>query len=431
MATQAFEVLRGTTTIAASGTTATITESTDYTLPTGGDSTNCFIKINNTRLTGMGDTVSGGVQNVKEFTVRIDNPGNIATSINFIRSGTPGFACRVTWEILCYVGASGGNNEMIVRDVGLLTGSNVTSLTSAAVTGIAADGDVAVIITSQSAAANTNVDWHAALWTADWDAVNDKATFARQGGTPVSPTNMWVSYAVLEFTGSNWSGVDRVSWTAEATTWAPGNNNNSTHSHGVTIADLAKAAVLQVQYDTDNDDTPLQDSGDAAILTSTTVFTYWNRNLAGIRTKVAWLVQNTQASGTARNLKCQHLQYTDDTSSAPGERVFTQNFSTDPDTGTGATLVAPLGETSCSGSCSGDGAGPGIPMGSIDIRLTGTNEVTFTESFSNQERRIGLEIIEWPEDEAAAGGRIMSSLVGGGGLVSHGGIAGSRGGLVA
>ena len=60
---QAFEVLRGSIEIAAASASATITESTHYTLPAGADATNSFIKIANTQKTGMGNNAAGGNQN--------------------------------------------------------------------------------------------------------------------------------------------------------------------------------------------------------------------------------------------------------------------------------------------------------------------------------------------------------------------------------
>jgi len=47
----------------------------------------CFVRIVNTRLTGIGKTDGGGNQNLDDFTVQISNPQDILISFNFKREG--------------------------------------------------------------------------------------------------------------------------------------------------------------------------------------------------------------------------------------------------------------------------------------------------------------------------------------------------------
>ncbi len=78
-----FKIQRGYTIMNAASATATITAGVDYTAPTGP----AFIRLTNTRLSGMGRT-SGGTQNADDFTTYISNPENLGTSITFERHGT-------------------------------------------------------------------------------------------------------------------------------------------------------------------------------------------------------------------------------------------------------------------------------------------------------------------------------------------------------
>jgi len=393
--TQAFEILRGQTTFSGGSTTATITESTHYTLPSGGDSTNCFIKLVNTRLSGMGNNSAGGNSDLDDFTVNIQNPDNIATSITFERYGSTN-TNHVNWEIWCYVGTGGGDNEFIVRDVDTVAGANTGTLTGTTVTTISDNSDVVVFITGQSTSEIGRNDWHAALFTSslvanasDWDP-----TFSRV--STASHTSR-ISYAVVEFVGSNWT-VDRVQSDSTVTAWAISDNTSGTVAHGVTISDVAKAAIVESQYSTSNDTTGLDDAGDSSYLDSATNIRLWNKVTAGTRRKVWWILQNSQADATARNLKVQHIEFRDDTTSGAEPRQWTETISTGADSGTGAALTAGTDETSIIATTSVDGSGTAYPRGSIDVWLSGTDQLTFRESDNGQERRTGIEIIEWPED---------------------------------
>lgn len=384
---QDFEVLRGTTTMSNGNTTVTITEGTDYTLPSGGDSTNCFIRLNNARHTGMGDTVGGGSKNLENWTTYISNPDNIATSITFTRDGTTD-PHRMTWEILCYIGPVDGPNEFIVREVGVNSGTNISSITEP-VSGVLDDADVLVMVTGQQLdAGTTRTDWHGALWTSDWDSINDEAEFSRLGGTPSTPGNMNVSYSVIEWTGSNWT-LDRFETLTEGTAWSTANDNSFTVAHGITIPDINKAFIVESQYATNNDTTGLDDSGDAVCLESSNLRIY-NRNTTNTRRKVVWILQNSQSGTDEMNV--QHLFVSDNTTSGSEERTFTDTI----------TSVFDIDQTGVFGfSASIDGGGTAYPRGSIDIRLTATNTVTFTETDNGQERRMCYNVVEFPTAPAA------------------------------
>ena len=394
---QAFKVIRGQAVIAASSTTATITESTDYTLEAGVTINDAFIRITNTSHTGMGNNSGASGQFDDDYSVYISNPGNLLTSITFTRQGSPATTCHVSYEIIQYIGSASGDNEMIVRAQGTVSGT-AAQLTGPTITTITDQGDCVVFITGQASSDTSRFDSHYRLWEAqlvanasNWDPQFDRLSTA-------TADTAYISYAVVEFVGSNWT-VDRVTTDTEGTTWSASDNNSFTVAHGVTIASAAKAGIIEMQYTTDNDATSGREGWDSFKLDDATNIRYWNQDQVGVRRKVAWILQNSQSSGLARNMNVQHLQYRDDTGTG-GVREWTQNFSSDPDHGTGATTVAPIEE--CSVVCGASVNTASQPhRACIDYWLTGTNQITFRESDATDERRITLELFEWPEDEDA------------------------------
>ena len=113
--TSDFKVIHGNSVILSGSNILTLTNGADYTLEPGVTEEDCFVRIVNTRLTGTGRTEDGGTQNLDDFTVQISNPQDILTSFNFERVGSSLNNCRVTWEIIQYIGAEGGANEIKVR----------------------------------------------------------------------------------------------------------------------------------------------------------------------------------------------------------------------------------------------------------------------------------------------------------------------------
>ncbi len=394
MATATVEVIRGTTTISASANTATITEGVDYNLPAGADSSSCFIFLSNSRLTGCGVTSGGGAQQNDDFTVHITNPDNIATSITFERASSPASDCRLSWEIWCYVGAAGGEHEWIVRKQETLTVASGTTATGAAVAGVSDDNAIVVFITSQSSDRTSNSEWWHCLWTSDWDAANDEADFSRLGPSVVTDSHL--SYVVIEFTGSSWRDVQRLTFDTTGTVWDTTNQNNSftvsiTGLGGVELLSVART-FMHVQYSNSNNPSGLDDSGDVVELDTTTTLRVRNRATAGTRRKVVWLVENTNAEADEEMIVEQFSEYR--AASGSEERVETR---------TSANTARALSEMGLFGMCCGsDGSGNDYPRGSEDYRGTGANEITLTTSDTGQEYRRACNIIQFPRETVAA-----------------------------
>ncbi len=393
-AAQAFEVIRGTAVILADNTSITLTEGTDYTLPSGATSSNCLVRITNTRLAGMGPTSGNANRDLELFGVWVDDASEITSQIKFERYAF-GAGCRVTYEILCFVGIAGGRNEFVVREtaavaVGL---TPTTDIVGATVSTIVDSSDVAVIITGQGCDISNRNEWHSALFVSELEDLGGGDYRAKMVRGTSTHDDATVSYAIVEWVGSNWT-VTRESFTTEASVWAPGDSVGSLVTLGTSVASVAKTLFFPM-YSTDNDNTGVDDAGDAWVLESTTQWRLYNRTQAGVRTKAAWVLQNSQASSDARNLNVQHELFADDTVTGSSERTFTHTF--------GSTLTAPIAQSSVICCCSIDGTSNGTPRGSIDYTLLSTTQVQFREHNFNQERRIGVQVVEWPEDEILTG----------------------------
>jgi hypothetical protein len=388
--TQAFKVQRGTTVISSGSASATITAGTEYTAPAG--ITKAFIRLASSRHTGMGNTSGGGNQNSDDFSVRITNPGNLLTSITFTRAGTAN-TCRVSWEIVEYVGSAGGDNEFIVRDQGIVNASSGATLTGSTVTSISNINKACLWLTSQSSADTGRADWHEFLWTgalvvngSDYDP-----TFTKLAANLSS--SAWVSYAVIEFTGSNWRNVQRIQTDTATTAWTSADVPGAGYTVSIptTLLDASKAFV-HVQYATSNDGTGLDDAGDNATIDSTTNLRLWSRTTAGTRRKVVWLMENTQSDGTARNLTVQRHNYYQD---AGGSEERTTNRT--------ITTIDATDETSVCLTVSCDGSGTAYPRGCVDVTGLTTTNLEMRTSDSGQEYQYAIEVIEWPEDPDAGG----------------------------
>ncbi|MHA2339489.1 MAG: LamG-like jellyroll fold domain-containing protein, partial [Candidatus Hodarchaeales archaeon] len=382
-----FKVLRGTTIISSSSATATITEGVDYTLESGQDATTSFIRITNTRLTGMGKTSGGGNQNNDDFNVRIQNPSNIATSITFERTGTSNND-RVTWEIIQYTGPSGGANEIIVRDIGTTTCSGTTQTTDGpSISTIGNVNKVVVFITGQIAVDTARSDWWESLFTAELIGSGPYTPRFTRGKSVSS--NDGVSYAVVEFTGSNWANVQRLDISTECSTaWTTSNYNTAytdvtIQSEGGTDLTNFSRTFMHQQFRTDTDSTGLDDSGDNVEIISNTQLRIRNSATSGTRNKVCWIVENLQSTGST--MEVEHGWFYKDAGGSE-ENAWTQTIS----------QVNSMDTTSLFAQASMDGTGTALPRGSIDYRLTSTTQITFTESDSGQEKIVSYEVIQWP-----------------------------------
>jgi FlaG/FlaF family flagellin (archaellin) len=367
--------------------TYTITEGVDYDLIKD-NSTRAYVYLTNSRATGMGETSSGGNQNHDTYTWRITNPGNIETGITFERDNRVGtsISVRVSWEIIEYIGDAGGENEIIVRQAELLSGSSSTlSLNGAVIPGSSfSQARSAIFVTSQASDEGGRNEAWAWLNTAEFvPSGSDWVPRMSIGKTGGSITR-WVSYVVVEFSGSNWRDPQRIETTATSSNWGVDPFSDAFTDIPLTINMLnTSRAFLEVQFSTTNDNCGMDDAGDLVSIVDGDVDSLQVRNRAqsGTRSKVAWLIESTSDSFVVEHL----LEYVDN--GGPEERIGYWNLS--------KTLRA-TNQTSVFGCVSSDGGGTGFPLGSVDFYIYSISQVRHTTSDTGQEYLHSVDVVQWP-----------------------------------
>jgi len=210
------KIQRGTTIIPEGSLTTTITEGigNDF-MQCQGD---CFIKFVSSRNSAMGRTADGQVQEHDETTAFISDDSGLTTSggtITFERDDNdsgPGLQdTRITWEIWEYIGKAGGDNEMKVLDTGICnfgTGGGDTTCDGAIILGGANNNNNVVVFLTGAANSDTDTGANAVqtcMVTTSWDTAFNRPVFTRGEAGILCE----VSYAVVEWTGSNWA-VQRI-----------------------------------------------------------------------------------------------------------------------------------------------------------------------------------------------------------------------------
>jgi len=281
---QDFYIQRGVSDIVSGTTTVTIRAGTEYVAPKA--STTAFIRITNAAHTGAGATSGGGTQNANRVTASILNPSNIEDGVSFVRSNTTG-STRIYWEIVEYIGPEGGDNEIQVRAQERVTYTTAgTTVTSPTIPNVSDDSDIVVFITGQQNPAANSTSYNAGISTAAWNSGSDTTTFTR--GITGSVATV-VSYAVVEFTGSNWK-IQR----SENTYAAAG----VTEVESITPVNDLSRAFLHVQKRTGSNQ--VDDFGHEVWLSSVGQVSYQVPSTAGsitTHTSVAWVIENTQTNG--------------------------------------------------------------------------------------------------------------------------------------
>lgn len=284
-----FVIHRGVTTISAD--TATISNGGAYTLQTD-DASRAFIRIVNSQLTGAG-TGGNTNENADDVTAYIVDPSNLVTGVTFARAAFPGGSTRVSWEIVEYIGDDGGENEIIVRQASTATYvSDSLTVTTGSVSGVVDDNDIVPFITGQWNPDAGRNDFNTVLSTSAWNAVGDTVTFTRNehGGDAVV-----VSYAVVEFTGSNWE-IRRVEHTYDGTSGYP---EAVAISPSLSSGDISRAFVHAQKRTTGDTHNAF---GHAVWLSSMAEIQFEldsgiTSGSAPNHTSVAWIIDNVQTAG--------------------------------------------------------------------------------------------------------------------------------------
>jgi len=367
-----FFVQRGVFTM--TGTTFTITAGVDYVAPSA--STSAFVRITNTHNTGAGDTAATGNQFSSNVTSYITNPSNIMTSVTFARGSSAVNDTRVAWEIVEYIGSPGGENEIIVRQQGPLTYvSTELGATTTAVSGIVDDTDVVVFITGQFNPDTGRTNYNTGLSTASWNSSADTATFRRgEAGADA----VGVSYAIVEFIGSNWA----VQRTPDHAYSAPG----VTETEAITALGSLSRAFIHTQKRVGTGLNQHEDFGHEVWLSSIGQVSFRldpGANTVGSQVSVAWVIENTQTTGDTM------LVTRSNGTSTGGTAPLTINV------GIGATLDD-LSVSSIFINNRASGALNTYPEPMIAARLISTTTYELWVSNTGGNRVYQTEIVEWP-----------------------------------
>jgi hypothetical protein len=368
-----FKIQHGNTTIADLSTTNTLTAGVDYTAPSS--ASKAFVHIVSTRLSAAGNTTGGGTQTPDNSMAWIDDTNPITSSIVFERGGSTGDT-RITYEIIEYIGSAGGANEIVVREAAEINTTTATATTSA-ISGISNDNDVVVFITGQGTSAITSADMDRGLFTSEWLPATDQAQFTRGDGTDTG----YVSYAVVEFTGSNWRNVQREEhgYTAAAT-W-------EYETIDTTLLDIGKTFIhVQTRSTTGNLD---EQSGEVYLPSTTQVAFYLESGASLNPTNVVWIMENTQSDANAISV----ARY-NGTRSAGAEPYY-ENLT--------IGAVSNMDTTSIWGeSARSTGTGTAAPRGNLGLELTATNTVELFASDNGQTQNYRYEIVQWPSSTSTS-----------------------------
>lgn len=367
-----FKIQRGVSKI--TGNTLTITAGVDYEAPSS--NTSAFIRITNTGHTGAGRDTGGGTTNSDDGNVYILNPENITTSVTFQRGVGAVDSTRVSWEIIEYKGVAGGENEIIVRrqeDLSYVSGN--TTLTSSAVSGIVTDADVAVFITGQFNNSTGATVYNRGFSTAAWNAGGDTVTFTRGA----SGNTATLSYAVVEFTGSNWK-VQRVENTYAAA--------GTTETEAITAVNSLSRTFLHTQkrfsvstHANFGQEVWLSGIGQVSFLLDAAATTP-----AG-QVGVAWVIENTQTSGVPMDVTRSNGSF-NTTGTAPQTNTVS----------IGKTL-SDLSIASIFTNNRSDTANNTWPEPILGVRLISTTQYEVWRSDIAANINYRTEVVEWPTAE--------------------------------
>jgi hypothetical protein len=374
-----FSIQHGTATIALGDTSITITAGTDYTTPSS--TTAAFARIVGVAFVGSGRQDSDFSGNPSIETTNIT--GTITTSLTITRTNGTGGPLKISWEIIEYTGAASGNNEFIVRSAETVSfTSSDTTKDSATISGVVTNSDVVVFVTGvNSSGGSGRRETEEFQLTTEYISASNVARLTR-GPTVngfVDPT-----IAVVEFTGSNWS-VQRIVHTYSAAA------TNETESI-TTLSSLSKAFIHH-QSRISQSNAGSDGLGQLAWISSTSQLTFYRQDIGSGSVGVAWVIENTQATGAVMNV----AQYS-------GTRA--NGVGSDPDVFTQAvTAVSALAESSIMGEGAwntGDNAD--VHRGMLNFELTAVDTVTITRGRNTSDRNWRYQVVEWPSAGGGGGG---------------------------
>lgn len=366
-----FFVQRGVANIANASSTVTILAGVDYTAPAATSS--AFIRITSTQHTGAGHNVGGGTQVPSNVTVRITNPENIQTGITFARIGTTNVT-QFNWEIVEYVGPSGGDNEFVVRMASSTAFSTTAIGATTTVAGVVDDADVAVFVTGVTSPDTTQNDWNTSLVTAEWLSATDQMVLSRG---EASGDAIRVSWAAIEFIGPNWK-VQRASHTYT--------NAGANETETITSVNDVSRAFLHVQKRAGAGLQGTDEFGHEVWLSAANTVTFALQTGATsptLQTSVAWIIENTQTTGTPM------IVTRDNDTQSGGAEPSAVNYNIN-------TTIADMSTASIFITSRTSGTGTAFPRPNMNARIVSTTQYELWISDTGATNTFRVEVVEWP-----------------------------------
>lgn len=379
-------VQRGVTVI--TGTTTTLTAGIDYTAPSATSA--AFVRITNTQLTGAGESNDDDESNTADgVTAYVEDASDLTSSFTLSRPSDTANSVdtRAAWEIVEFIGIAGADNEMIVRANDSVTfGAASVTATGTAVDDIADDNDVVVFITGQYNPDISDADYNTSLATAAWAAGTDEPVFTRgEAGSDAVRT----SYAVVEFTGANWS-IQRVEHNYTTAT--------TTETESITAVGSLSRTFVHAQKRAGMNETGLNEMGHQVWLSSIGQVSFRLQGAPNpvdnpnLHYSVAWVIENTQTgAGTLQAHRSNGTIPTHACGSNPGDEPCALTF------GIGATVDtenASIWVTNMS-----EGAGTAYPRPIISTRILNGTQYELWRSDSGLVQTFRTEVVEWPTAE--------------------------------
>ena len=353
-----------------SGTSTTLIAGVDYTAPINPNT--AFIRITNTHHTGAGGTSGGGAQNADDVTVYFENPENLAVSVTIARPSTAISDTFVDWEIVEFVGQSGTDNEIIVRETGVVNFTNGQLSVTGPSVAVSDDAAVVVFVTG-ARNQNTSRNYYAGQVTTQWSAGTNEPVFTR-GATGNAFVD--ISYAVVEFTGLNWN-VQRVEHTYDTSAVAS--------TSPITAVSSLEQTFLHTQKRM-GASTNVVHFGHAVWLSSVGAVSFELNPGASVaieQTSVAWVIENTQTG--SNSMKVQRQNGTTVNGAEPLTLAITI-----------PTALSAVNNSSILVNSYAAGTNNAYPRPLIGARITSNTAYEIWRSDTGSVLNYRVEIVEWP-----------------------------------
>lgn len=358
----------------------------------------CFIKLVNTQHTGTGRTAGGGTTPTDDFTTYISNddglrPGGPAT-VTFERHGNNGGSRdnRLQWEIWEYIGKNETGNQIIVWDTGTCTyvGAATTCDGTAIPEFAGSDNKVVVFVTGQANPSTGTGDFPDCMNTSEWIEGSNIPRFTRIGGG----SNVCdLSYAVVEFSGNNWS-VQRIEHVFTA-----GSNFQTETISDVGNINQAFFHHQQRNQDSGSSDDVCRVGSEVELITSDTLAYRLPQTTSGWDSSmqsVTWIISNSDTRSSEKII-VEYLNPPEEPSGGAPEEHNWQVAITPLTYDTSETVLTGL-------TAQGSTCGTSFPRGMISAILTDTTTVDLYLSDRGTPHEYNFQVVQLPRSERCVGG---------------------------